>query len=45
VTNDEKDVEIRSCLEGNGQPAMIAPRWKLQEIIRRGVADVKQPLC
>jgi serine palmitoyltransferase len=43
--SDKKEIEVRSCLEGNGEPALIAPRWKLQEVIRRGVADVKQPLC
>jgi len=35
---------IRSCLEVGGTPNVIAPRWRLQDIIKRGVQDVKQPL-
>lgn len=44
LTNRE-EVEIRSCLEAGGNPAVNAPRWKLEDVIKRGVQDVKQPLC
>ncbi|KAF2165053.1 hypothetical protein M409DRAFT_24439 [Zasmidium cellare ATCC 36951] len=43
LTN-EKEVEIRSCLEAGGNPAIIPPRWRLEDVVRRGVQDVKQPL-
>ncbi|KAK4505214.1 hypothetical protein PRZ48_003177 [Zasmidium cellare] len=43
LTN-EKEVEIRSCLEAGGKPAVVPPRWRLDDVIRRGVQDVKQPL-
>jgi len=31
-------------LEAGGKPGMMPPRWKLEDIIRRGVQDSKQPL-
>jgi len=40
----EKDAALRSCLEAGGKPGMMPPRWKLEDIIRRGVQDSKQPL-
>lgn len=43
LTN-EKEMEFRSCLEAGGQPVVTAPRWKLEDVIRRGVQDVKKPL-
>ena len=41
---NEKQNEIRSCLEAGENPGVIAPRWKLEDVLKRGVADVKQPL-
>lgn len=43
LTN-EKEMAVRSCLETGEKPAVIPPRWKLEDVIRRGVQDVKQPL-
>jgi serine palmitoyltransferase len=41
---NEKEAEVRSCLEVGGKPAVTPPRWKLEDVIRRGVQDVKEPL-
>ncbi|GAB7357941.1 hypothetical protein MBLNU230_g0108t1 [Neophaeotheca triangularis] len=41
---NEKEQEVRSCLEAGVSPAITPPRWKLEDVIKRGVADVKQPL-
>lgn len=43
LTN-EKEMEIRSCLESGEKPNVVPPRWKIEDVIRRGVQDVKQPL-
>lgn len=43
LTN-EKEMQIRHSLEAGEKPNVIAPRWKLEDVIRRGVQDVKQPL-
>ena len=43
LTNEEES-SIRSCLEAGGKPALTPPRWKLEDVLKRGVADVKQPL-
>ncbi|KAK3059034.1 serine palmitoyltransferase component [Extremus antarcticus] len=37
--------EVRSCLEAGGDPGMEPPRWKLEDVLKRGVQDVKKPLC
>ncbi|KAK5162789.1 serine palmitoyltransferase component [Saxophila tyrrhenica] len=37
--------EMRSCLEAGGEPAVDPPRWKLEDVLKRGVQDVKKPLC
>lgn len=41
---NEKQNELRSCLESGGDPAVVPPRWRLEDVVKRGVADVKQPL-
>lgn len=41
---NEKDNDVRSCLESGCQPAVVPPRWKLEDVIKRGVQDVKKPL-
>lgn len=41
---NEKEGEVRSCLETGNQPAFTPPRWRLEDVIKRGVQDVKQPL-
>ncbi|EMC97986.1 hypothetical protein BAUCODRAFT_66436 [Baudoinia panamericana UAMH 10762] len=43
LVNEDQE-EIRSCLEMGGKPAVKAPRWRLHEILKRGVQDVKKPL-
>ena len=43
MTN-EKEMQIRSSLESGDKPNVIPPRWKIEDVIRRGVQDVKQPL-
>lgn len=43
LTNEEES-SIRSCLEAGGKPALTPPRWRLEDVLKRGVADVKQPL-
>lgn len=43
LTN-EKEMQIRHSLEVGEKPNVVAPRWKLEDVIRRGVQDVKQPL-
>jgi serine palmitoyltransferase len=43
LTN-EKELQVRHSLENGEKPNIIAPRWKLEDVIRRGVQDVKQPL-
>lgn len=43
LTN-EKEVEVRSCLESGENPTLTPPRWKLEDVIKRGVQDVKKPL-
>lgn len=43
LTN-EKEMQLRHNLEVGEKPNVIAPRWKLEDVIRRGVQDVKQPL-
>ncbi|GAB7328554.1 hypothetical protein MBLNU13_g00509t1 [Cladosporium sp. NU13] len=43
LTN-EKEMQIRHNLEVGEKPNVVAPRWKLEDVIRRGVQDVKQPL-
>ncbi|KAK4554320.1 serine palmitoyltransferase component [Recurvomyces mirabilis] len=40
---EPEEVE-RSCLEIGGGVPVMPPRWKLADVIKRGVADVKQPL-
>jgi len=37
-----KGVNLQSCLEVGEQ--LTPPRWRLAEIVKRGVQDVKQPL-
>ena len=44
LTN-EQEYDIRSCLEAGRRPNVSAPRWRLEDVIRRGVQDVKRPLC
>ncbi|KAK5122043.1 hypothetical protein LTR85_004289 [Meristemomyces frigidus] len=39
---NEEESEIRSCLEAGRKPTLVAPRWKLEDVIKRGVADVKR---
>ncbi|KAF2773197.1 serine palmitoyl transferase subunit [Teratosphaeria nubilosa] len=42
---NEKEGEVRSCLEvGTRLPAVVPPRWKIEDVIARGVEDVKKPL-
>ena len=41
---NEKQNELRSCLESHDGPLFTPPRWKLEDVLRRGVADVKKPL-
>ncbi|RMY73545.1 hypothetical protein D0863_03817 [Hortaea werneckii] len=41
---NEKEGEVRLCLETGNQPAFTPPRWRLEDVIKRGVQDVKQPL-
>ena len=41
---NQKPSELRSCLETNEDNALAPPRWRLEDVIKRGVADVKQPL-
>ena len=41
---EEKEMDVRSCLEGNDKSNIVPPRWRLQDVIKRGVQDVKQPL-
>lgn len=43
LTN-EKEMAVRSCLESGDKPPVVPPRWKLEDVIKRGVQDVKQPL-
>jgi len=43
LTN-EKEMQIRHSLEVGEKPNVVAPRWKLEDVIKRGVQDVKQPL-
>jgi len=43
LTN-EKEMQIRSSLESGEKPNVVPPRWKIEDVIRRGVQDVKQPL-
>ena len=40
---NEKQNELRSCLD-TGVDGIVPPRWKLADVIKRGVVDVKQPL-
>ncbi|SMQ48049.1 unnamed protein product [Zymoseptoria tritici ST99CH_3D7] len=42
---NEEEAEVRSCLEVGEGKGVVAPRWKVEDVIRRGVADVKKPLC
>jgi serine palmitoyltransferase len=39
-----EEKEVRSCLEVGDGPGVEPPRWKLEDVIKRGVTDVKQPL-
>jgi serine palmitoyltransferase len=39
-----EEKEVRSCLEVGDGPDVVPPRWKLEDVIKRGVTDVKQPL-
>ena len=39
-----EEKEVRSCLEVGENPGVTLPRWKLEDVIKRGVQDVKQPL-
>ena len=41
---NEKQNEIRSCLEAGGTTDVVPPRWNLKDVIKRGVQDVKKPL-
>jgi serine palmitoyltransferase len=43
LTN-EKELQVRHSLENGEKPNVVAPRWKLEDVIKRGVQDVKQPL-
>jgi serine palmitoyltransferase len=43
LTN-EKELQVRHSLENGEKPTVVAPRWKLEDVIKRGVQDVKQPL-
>ena len=43
LTNLEEQ-KVRSCLEVGEAPVVQPPRWRVQDVIKRGVADVKQPL-
>lgn len=43
LTN-EKEMDVRSCLESGETPVLTPPRWKLEDVIKRGVQDVKKPL-
>ena len=36
--------EVRSCLEVGEDAGVEPPRWRLEDVMKRGVADVKQPL-
>ncbi|KAF2718122.1 serine palmitoyl transferase subunit 2 [Polychaeton citri CBS 116435] len=38
------DNEMRSRLESNGKVEITPPRWRLEDVIKRGVEDVKAPL-
>ncbi|QIW95653.1 hypothetical protein AMS68_001171 [Peltaster fructicola] len=42
---NEKEAEVRKCIEAGAKPKYTPPRWKIEDVIRRGVQDVKQPLC
>nr|POE85075.1 serine palmitoyltransferase 2 [Quercus suber] len=42
---NEHEAYVRACREKGVRPAALAPpRWKVADVIRRGVQDVKQPL-
>lgn len=41
---NEQEMQMRHNLEMGEKPNVVAPRWKLEDVIRRGVQDVKQPL-
>ena len=36
--------EVRSCLEVGEDAGAVPPRWRLEDVMKRGVVDVKQPL-
>ncbi|KAK6437675.1 serine palmitoyltransferase component, partial [Oleoguttula sp. CCFEE 5521] len=42
--SNEKEMQVRHIMEAGGKPVVTAPRWRLQDVIRRGVQDVKKPL-
>lgn len=42
---NEKEAEIKDCIEAGGKPMVVPPRWRLEDVLRRGVQDVKLPLC
>ncbi|GAB7347114.1 hypothetical protein MBLNU459_g3239t1 [Dothideomycetes sp. NU459] len=39
-----KEMEVREDLAKGKQPIFTPPRWKLEDVIKRGVQDVKVPL-
>ena len=41
---NEEEQANRACLEAGGRPALSPPRWRLEDVLKRGVMDVKKPL-
>jgi serine palmitoyltransferase len=39
-----EEKEVRSCLEVGENADVVPPRWRLEDVIKSGVVDVKQPL-
>ena len=40
-----KELQVREDLAHGKTPTYTPPRWKLEDVVRRGVQDVKIPLC
>lgn len=41
---NEKELEVKEVIEAGGTPKYTPPRWRIDEVVKRGVQDVKQPL-
>lgn len=42
---NQEELEARKLAEKGVTPTPVKPRWTLDEVIKRGVQDVKLPLC